>query len=126
MVGISSDHSWLNAAFLFLLGYFCSVIIPITHLPAFKQKALLWASIFDAVCYLDSNSFNDPYGKFDTLIAIGAHARVTAQAGNAFEKLETFRKDNPGWITGFLGYDLKNETEQLSSSNPDGLQFPDL
>jgi para-aminobenzoate synthetase component 1 len=102
------------------------VIIPLTDLPLFKQKALKWASSFDAVCYLDSNSFNDPYGKFDTLIAIGAQAEVTAQAGNAFEQLEAFRKDNPGWITGFFGYDLKNETEQLSSSNPDGLQFPDL
>ena len=102
------------------------MIIPLPDLPLFKQKALQWASSFDAVCYLDSNSFNDPYSKFDTLIAIGAQAEVTAQAGNAFEQLETFRKNNPGWITGFLGYDLKNETEQLSSSNPDGLQFPDL
>ncbi|MEN0055774.1 MAG: anthranilate synthase component I family protein [Mucilaginibacter sp.] len=102
------------------------MIIPLTNLPAFKQKALLWASTFNAVCYLDSNSFNDPYGKFDTLIAIGARAEVTEQAGNAFEQLETFRKDNPGWITGFFGYDLKNEIEQLLSSNPDGLQFPDL
>ena len=27
---------------------------------------------------------------------------------------------------GFLGYDLKNESEQLRSANADGLQFPDL
>ena len=115
-----------NAAFLLLLGYFCSVIIPLTNLPLFKQKALQWASSFDVVCYLDSNSFNDPYSKFDTLIAIGVQAEVTAKAGEAFEQLEAFRKENPGWITGFLGYDLKNETEQLSSSNPDGVEFPDL
>src|SRR5882757_1020287 len=110
----------------YFFGYFCPVIIPVNDLPLFKQKALQWAASFDVVCYLDSNGFNDPYSKFDTLIAIGARDEVTASAGNAFDQMETFRQNNPGWITGFLGYDLKNETEQLSSSNPDGLQFPDL
>nr|WP_221276032.1 anthranilate synthase component I family protein [Mucilaginibacter lappiensis] len=92
----------------------------------FKKKALQWASSFDAVCYLDSNGFNDPYGKFDTLIAIGVKDEVTARIGSAFGQLEAFRQNNPGWITGFFGYDLKNEIEQLSSANPDGLEFPDL
>ncbi|WP_370577727.1 anthranilate synthase component I family protein [Mucilaginibacter sp. SP1R1] len=92
----------------------------------FKQKALQWATTFDAVCYLDSNGFNDPYSKFDTLIAIGAKAWVAAPAGNAFDELEAFRGLNPGWITGFLAYDLKNEIERLSSANPDELHFPDL
>jgi para-aminobenzoate synthetase component 1 len=108
------------------LIYFCIVIVPVNDLPVFKQKALQWASSFDVVCYLDSNNFNDPYSKFDTLIAIGARNEITAPAGNAFDQLETFRQNNPGWITGFFGYDLKNEIEQLSSSNPDGLHFPDL
>jgi len=92
----------------------------------FKQKALQWASAFEAVCYLDSNGFKDAYSKFDTLIAAGAKKELAAYAGNAFDQLETFRKQNPGWITGFFGYDLKNEIENLSSSNPDRLHFPDL
>jgi para-aminobenzoate synthetase component 1 len=102
------------------------VIVQVNDLPVFKNKALQWASSFDAVCYLDSNSFDDPYSKFDTLIAVGAKAEVTAYCGNAFDELGTFRKNNPGWITGFLGYDLKNEVEKLSSQNADYLQFPDL
>jgi len=102
------------------------VIIPVQDLPLFKQKALQWASSFDTACYLESNGFNDLYSKFDTLIAVGEKDAITAQSGNAFDQLETFRQNNPGWIAGFLGYDLKNETEQLSSANPDGLQFPDL
>lgn len=85
-----------------------------------------WASTFDTLCYLDSNGFNDPYSKFDTLIAAGTRAELTANAGSAFDQLDEFRKNNPGWMTGFLGYDLKNEIETLSSSNPDGLKFPDL
>ncbi len=93
---------------------------------AFKAKALKWASSFDAFCYLDSNNFNDPYSKFDTLIAIGAKDEIIANAGNAFEELEKFRKKHPDWMTGFFGYDLKNETENLTSSNIDHLNFPDL
>ena len=113
-------------AFFHLLGYFCRVIVQVDHLQNFKHKALQWAQSFNAVCYLDSNGFEDPYSKFDTLIAIGVKAEVTACAGTAFDELENFRKKNQGWITGFFGYDLKNEVEKLSSQNTDSLQFPDL
>jgi para-aminobenzoate synthetase component 1 len=92
----------------------------------FKRKALHWASTFDVFCCLDSNSFNDPYSKFDTLIAVGVKDELTADAGTAFDQLETFREKYPGWMTGFLGYDLKNETENLKSLNADHLHFPDL
>jgi para-aminobenzoate synthetase component 1 len=103
-----------------------TVKIASADLPEFKQKALQWACAFDAVCYLDSNNFSDPYSKFDTLIAIGARHEITAQAGSSFEQLAAFRAANPGWITGFLGYDLKNEQETLTSANTDQLNFPDL
>jgi para-aminobenzoate synthetase component 1 len=92
----------------------------------FKSNALQWASSFDTFCYLDSKAFTDPYSKFDTLIAVGAKDEIVAHAGNAFVELEKFRSRNQGWIAGFFGYDLKNETEQLSSNNGDCLNFPDL
>jgi len=92
----------------------------------FKRKALQWASSFTVCCYLDSNNFNDKYSRFDCLVACGVKAELTLDAGNAFERLEEFRQENPGWIAGFLGYDLKNEIEQLGSANADGLKFPDL
>ena len=93
---------------------------------SFKFKALQWAASFNVFCFLDSNNFTDQYSKFDTLIAIGAKDGLTAQTGTAFDQLEQFRKKHPGWIAGFFGYDLKNETENLSSLNPDYLHFPDL
>ncbi len=92
----------------------------------FKQKALQWAAKFNAVCYLDSNNFNDPYSKFDTLIAVGVKDSITSRIGSAFDALAQFRANNAGWLTGFLSYDLKNEIENLSSNNPDHLHFPDL
>jgi para-aminobenzoate synthetase component 1 len=105
---------------------FYTVIKSISDPQNFKRKALQWASSFDVCCYLDSNNFADPYSKFDALIAIGAKDELIAEAGNAFEKLDNFRKKHQEWITGFLSYDLKNETENLSSAHIDHLQFPDL
>jgi para-aminobenzoate synthetase component 1 len=103
------------------------VIFEVTDVQLFKQKALSWANaFFDTVCYLDSNSYADLYGKFDTLISVGIKQEIDPEKGNNFEKLANFRRQNPGFITGFLGYDLKNEVENLSSDNTDGLHFPDL
>lgn len=98
----------------------------LTDTGIFKKKALQWASAFDTVCYLDSNDFQDPYSKFDTLIAVGIKDQIIASAGSAFNELAEFRNKHAGWIAGFFGYDLKNEVENLTSSNPDYLQFPDL
>jgi para-aminobenzoate synthetase component 1 len=102
------------------------VIKLLPDIGTFKHSALQWAATFDAVCYLDSNDFQDPYSKFDTLIAIGVKDQITVNAGLSFDKLAAFRKKHQGWITGFLSYDLKNEIENLTSSNADHLQFPDL
>jgi para-aminobenzoate synthetase component 1 len=111
---------------LILLDYFCTVKIRVNDLQEFKRKALQWASSFDVFCCLDSNNFKDPYSKFDFMLAVGVEDDITAKTGSAFEQLERFRANHPGWITGFFTYDLKNETETLSSSNVDGLDFPDL
>jgi para-aminobenzoate synthetase component 1 len=111
---------------LILLDYFYEVMQQVNDLADFKQKALQWASSFDVFCCLDSNHFNDPYSKFDALLAVGAKHEITAETGSAFDELELFRAKHPGWTTGFFTYDLKNEIEDLSSSNIDQLHFPDL
>lgn len=98
----------------------------ITDIPNFKRKALKWASSFDTACYFDSNDFSDRYSRFDLLIAAGKKEELIANAGNAFASLEEFRNKHQGWMPGFLAYDLKNETEDLLSQNPDYLGFPDL
>lgn len=103
-----------------------AVIYPIGDPEKFKEKALQWASSFGVFCCLDSNNFPDQYSQFDTLIAVSAQHQLIAGAGKAFDELETFRAQQPGWMFGFLGYDLKNEIEKLSSDNPDKLGFPDL
>ncbi|MGN6641200.1 MAG: anthranilate synthase component I family protein [Mucilaginibacter sp.] len=91
-----------------------------------KQKALQWASRFDVFCCLDSDNFKDAYSKFDLLLAVGFTDSITGSCGSAFDALEKFYTEQPGWKFGFLTYDLKNENEELTSNNFDGLHFPDL
>lgn len=102
------------------------MIISITDPQTFKTRAIQWANSFDVCCYLDSNNFIDPYSKFDVLIAAGVKYELAANAGTAFDELENFQNKHPDWMTGFFGYDLKNEVEDLTSSHTGEQGFPDL
>ena len=92
----------------------------------FKQKALTWANNFDVCCYFDSNHYHDEYGHFDCIIAAGVEKKISLNAGNAFHELKAFYEEHKTWLFGFLSYDLKNETESLTSLHTDHLGFPDL
>lgn len=37
-----------------------------------------------------------------------------------------YQSQTKDWLFGYLSYDLKNDTENLTSNNFDGLHFPDL
>jgi para-aminobenzoate synthetase component I len=45
---------------------------------------------------------------------------------NPWEALKKFRKDQPSWMFGYLGYDLKNYSEDLHTSNPSLMDAPDF
>ena len=91
------------------------------HADLFREQAIRWADQFDHCCVLDSNGYADPYGRYDLLIAAGA--RHICCAG--FEDLKAFYEKYGSWMFGYLGYDLKNQIENLNSDNPDGLGFPE-
>lgn len=93
----------------------------------FKQKTLQWANQFGHVAYLDHNQYQGytkPY--FNCLIGAGAISQLQCNVGNAFEQLKQYQHQTNDWLFGFLGYDLKNEVEHLTSTLPDGTGFPDL
>lgn len=96
-----------------------------------KTKMLNWANLFSIFCLLDNHHYQ-PIGNglekpaFECLLAAGSKRSITAQAGNAFEKLKQFCNEKQSWLFGHFGYDLKNEIEQLHSSRNDGIGFPDL
>ena len=101
--------------------------VTVHNVDDFKRKALAFANQFNVCCLLDSNNYQDPYSKFDLLFAIDYIDKIeTKKVNNSFEQLETFKLKNKGWLFGGLGYDLKNEIEDLNSKNDDYLQFPDL
>ncbi|HMI05459.1 MAG TPA: anthranilate synthase component I family protein [Pedobacter sp.] len=99
----------------------------VRDLHSFKQQALHWAATFDACCCFDSNNYPDRYGRFDFLIAAGIDDGMECKSsGNAFESLKSFYNDKKNWMFGLMGYDLKNEVEQLHSDNSDNLGFPEM
>lgn len=72
------------------------------------------------IAYLNSNNGSG-------LLAFGEGNFIQLSVGNSFSSLDEFIQFNQRkYIFGFLGYDLKNETEKLISENHDGLEFPDM
>lgn len=100
--------------------------LPVGNLEDTKKKLLHWAATYAHACYLDSNQYAPTHGVYECLVASGANQLLSAQAGSAFAQLAEQLQQQPDWWFGYLGYDLKNEVEALTSENSDGLQFPDL
>lgn len=72
------------------------------------------------ISYLNSN---DGSG----LIAFGEGDKLISNSGTSLVQLSEFIKTHSGsYIFGILSYDLKNEIENLTSNNKDGLNLPDV
>ena len=92
----------------------------------FKQQLLQWSQQFREVVFLDSNAYQQKYSSFDCALAVDAFTSVKTDYHNAFEDLKQYKQVTKDWLFGYLSYDLKNDIEDLHSSNFDGLHFPDL
>lgn len=99
---------------------------PVDNFSDFKIKMLNWSKQFNIFCLLDNHQYNFSQPQFECLVAAGSIKVLQANSGNAFESLEDFTGNEKDWIFGHLSYDLKNEIEQISSENYDGVGFPDL
>ena len=72
------------------------------------------------IVYLNSNNNK-------SLLAFGATDIVSCGVGDALNSVNRFINKHAGaYLFGYLGYDLKNEIEVLSSGNNDNIGFPDL
>jgi len=92
----------------------------------FKTQLLLWAQQFEIAVWLDSNNYDQKYSNFDGVLAVDAFSKIESSCVNAFSQLKKYQSEVNDYIFGYLGYDLKNDVENLTSSNFDGLYFPDL
>ena len=92
----------------------------------FKKQLLLWAQQFEVAVWLDSNNYDQKYSNFDAVLAVDAVSKIEFSYENAFSQLKKYQSEVKDYIFGYLGYDLKNDVENLTSANFDGLHFPDL
>ena len=92
----------------------------------FKNNLLSWAQQFETVIWLDSNNYHQKYSSFDAALAADDFTSIKTDYYNAFEKLKEYQTITKDYIFGYITYDVKNDVEQLSSKNFDGLDFADL
>ncbi|MEY2703868.1 MAG: Para-aminobenzoate synthase component [Bacteroidota bacterium] len=88
-----------------------------------------WANQFDTCICLDSNreqNLNQLYASYDLVVAVDAFTSIQTDYEKAFEELHIYQSITKDWLFGYLSYDLKNDIEELASTNFDGLQFPEL
>ncbi|AOW21568.1 aminodeoxychorismate synthase component I [Urechidicola croceus] len=97
----------------------------------FKSKLLAWAQKFDKISWLDSNNSSENknseiLSEFDAVLAVDMHSEIQCDCDDSFGILKEYQQITKDYIFGYLGYDLKNDIENLQSKNFDGLHFPDL
>ncbi len=97
----------------------------------FQDRILLFRTLahsFKHVYLLESNGYNDCYGRFSWVLLAGNTNTLTLNKDekSPWGKLKSFLKTtgNTPIIPGFLTYDLKNSLENLSSNNSDLSDFP--
>lgn len=82
---------------------------------------------YDPVCIFNSNikTNKNKYINTDKIVAVGSTQElILNNSENNLGQLQEFYEQRKGWLFGYLTYDLKNEIEQLNSTNNDGLAFP--
>lgn len=103
-----------------------SKVFTIENPQEFKMKLLHWSEQFREVVFLDSNQYHQKYSNYEVVLAVDAFTSIKTDFYNAFDDLHQYQSKTQDWLFGYLSYDLKNDTEALTSKNFDGLAFPDL
>jgi para-aminobenzoate synthetase component I len=103
-----------------------SIYKQIANPAVIKVQLLMWSQQFREIIFMDSNEYPQEYSSYDCLLAVDAFTAVKTDYHNAFEDLKQYQQITKDWLFGYLGYDLKNDSESLQSNNFDGLNFPDL
>jgi para-aminobenzoate synthetase component 1 len=92
-----------------------------------KEQLLRWGQQFDTFVLLDSSSYREKYSNFDFACATLPISEIKIEnERGAFNELKKYQSEVNDWIFGYLTYDLKNDVENLTSSNFDGIQIPAL
>lgn len=91
-----------------------------------RWQALAWAASFDYVTFLNSNGIVYPNDPFPNRLFVGAKRVISFTGDDNFRILYEAHRQQPSWLVGYFGYDLKNQLEALHCRHPDRLGFPDI
>ena len=91
-----------------------------------NKKLLRWAQQYETAVWLDSNKDEQTYTNFDSILAIDEFTSIKTDAEHAFEKLKEYQSITQDYLFGYLSYDVKNDSEKLTSTNVDQLGFAEL
>jgi para-aminobenzoate synthetase component 1 len=93
---------------------------------AFKERALYWAGQYPVAAYYEPNTGSNEYryGGFDNFLAVSTDAGNLVDPARAFDSLKEIWPQDNKLLCGLLSYDLKNQVEELASTNPDLVAFP--
>ena len=80
---------------------------------------------FSNFCFLDNHEYEFDKS-YECLAALGSLNTITASKTCSLAHIDRFIKESQDWIFGHISYDVKNEIEDLSSNNQDGIMFPDF
>ena len=94
----------------------------------FLKKLILWAENSDVFCLLGKNESQihfAGYRGFVNIAGIGKVSEIKVDSCEAigFNLFKNYVRDKNDILFGFMGYDLKNQTEKLCSKNSDGIEM---
>ena len=93
--------------------------------PELSARIATWAGAQPYAFALDSAGASS--AEYDLIAGAARSPLLQSEAGQAFEALRRAYDERRGrWLFGFLTYDLKNELEDLHSTQYDGISLPDI
>ncbi len=92
-----------------------------------KTQVLNFGKKYSTFCFLDNHEYNFQKS-YECIAGAGTLQCFVALPNDrdSLEKLDHFLRQNNDWIFGHVSYDLKNDIEDLASSNCDGIGFPNI
>ena len=88
------------------------------------NQVLEWAKKYEQFLFLNGNNHETFHKPFPKILFTGIHTTIESH-DKSLSKLEQLLCKND-WVYGYLSYDLKNEIEDLNSSNPATIPVPNL
>ncbi|MEP6583652.1 MAG: anthranilate synthase component I family protein [Ginsengibacter sp.] len=98
----------------------------IEDLLTIKEQVLNYSKRFSTFSFLENHNYNFRKS-YDCVAGAGVASHfITSGGAYNFETLDWFIDNKRDWIFGHVSYDVKNKIEELSSSNFDGVKFPQI